>query len=214
MTLTLDFRRDTILNLTSDLLHSDPRFIQFNDIRKAPGQEHYFFLAALGLQLKNKKIIELGTHTGDSSYILAYANRAFNNNNTITTFDIQLKDRVLLDYTNVKYEIKDLFDNSVREQNRDFILSSDLIFIDIDPHEGILEYDMYLWLKSNEYKGIIIFDDIHLGVGHMGSKSESSMQQFWDKVEEKDKIDLTSVGHWSGTGLVCFYPENYTFLLD
>jgi len=171
-------------------------------------------LAALGIQLNSKHIIELGTHTGNSAYVLAYANRTLNNNNKITTFDIQLKDRILVDNTNITYLIKDLFNKDIRENNRDFLLSSDIIFIDIDPHEGILEYDMYIWLKDNKYKGLILFDDIHLGRGHMGSTSGHSMQEFWNKVDKSDKIDLTSVGHWSGTGLVCFYPENYTFLLD
>ena len=48
----------------------------------------------------------------------------------------------------------------------------------------------------------------------MGSTFPHSMQEFWDKIDNSDKIDLTSVGHWSGTGLICFYPENYIFLLD
>jgi predicted O-methyltransferase YrrM len=212
--ITLDFRLNVIRALSSDLISSDPRLLNFTDIRQPPGREHYFFLTALAMQLKNKTILEFGTHTGDSAFCLAFANRHSNNQNKIITYDIELKPRALLDPTNIDYRLENMFDPEVREKNRNFLLSSDVIFIDIDPHEGLLEYDMYIWLKKNQYKGIILFDDIHLGRGHMGSTCLHSMQEFWDKIETNDKIDLTSVGHWSGTGLVCFFPENYTFLRD
>lgn len=87
-----------------------------------------------------------------------------------------------------------------------------MIFIDIDPHEGLLEYDMYTWLKGNDYRGIIIFDDVHLAPGHMGVTSGHSMREFWNKVDAKYKLDLTSVGHWTGTGLVRFHEEDHTIL--
>jgi hypothetical protein len=57
-----------------------------------------------------------------------------------------------------------------------------------------------------------LFDDIHLDEGHMGVYTGSSMKQFWSKIDDNIKIDLTSVGHWSGTGLVSFNFNNYTIL--
>ena len=42
----------------------------------------------------------------------------------------------------------------------------------------------------------------------------SKMSDFYNKIEDKYKIDLTSVGHWSGTGLVSFNFEKYTILHD
>ena len=209
-----DFRLNTIKTLSSELLPSDSRLLEFKDIRQPPGKEHYFFLTALAAQLKNKTVHEFGTHTGISAFCLAFPNRMYNNNNKIITYDIQLKPRVLIDHQNIEYRLENIFESVTRENNRDLLLSSDLIFIDIDPHEGLMEYDMYIWLKQNQYKGLIIFDDIHLGRGHMGSTCNHSMQEFWDKIDNNDKIDLTGVGHWSGTGLVCFFPENYKFLLD
>lgn len=210
----LNFTKKYIIDSTIEFLEDNQNIAVYNDIREPPGGEHYFFLASLGLQLQNKKIIEFGTHHGRSAYTLAYGNRKKSNNNTIITYDIQ---DVLLygifENTNIDYRIENLFDQNNREQNKDHILSSDVLFIDIDPHEGVLEYDMYLWLKENDYKGIILFDDIHLGPGHMGVSSGNSMNQFWDKVDNNYKIDLTSVGHWSGTGLVCFHLENHEIIL-
>ena len=46
----------------------------------------------------------------------------------------------------------------------------------------------------------------------MGVTSGHSMREFWSKVDKQYKIDLTEVGHWTGTGLVCFHLENYTIL--
>lgn len=211
----LNFTREHIFESTTDFLFNNQNIAVFNDVRQPPGKEHYFFLASLGLQLQNKKIMEFGTHHGRSSYTIDYGNRKNNNHNEIITYDIN---RIILngifDNTNIDYRIEDLFDPTNRENNKEHILSSDIIFIDIDPHEGIMEYDMYLWLKNNDYKGIILFDDIHLGPGHMGVTTGNSMQQFWDKIEDEYKIDLTSVGHWSGTGLVCFHFENYEILYN
>ena len=34
--------------------------------------------------------------------------------------------------------------------------------IDIDPYKGIMEYEMHKWLRTNDYKEVILFDDIHL----------------------------------------------------
>jgi len=201
----LNFSLDYILSSTKDFLFDNPIISSFEDVREKPGKEHYLFLASLGLQLQNKKIIELGTHKGVSSIALNYGNKKNNNNNTIITYDIcNLLVPSIFDNTNIIFKMENLFDPSIRDQNMENILSSDIIFIDIDPHEGIHEFEMYSWLKDNNYKGIILFDDIHLGIGHMGVYTGNSMQQFWSKVDPKYKLDLTSVGHWSGTGLVCF----------
>jgi predicted O-methyltransferase YrrM len=208
----LDFRVDTIARTTKDLFTDCPQMHYFNDMPQAPGKEHYWLLASLSIQLSNKSIIELGTHTGNSAYMLSYGNRKLKNNNKIITFDITDKSKVLKDTVNVDYRIEDMFDPVIREKNRELLLTSDMIFIDIDPHEGIMEYDMYVWLKDNDYKGIIMFDDIHLGPGHMGVTSGNSMTDFWNKVDARYKIDLTSVGHWSGTGLVCFNLEEKNIL--
>ena len=109
--------------------------------------------------------------------------------------------------------MEDLFNDKNREAQKEHILSSDFIMIDIDPHEGIMEYEMYEWLRTNDYKGVILFDDIHLKSGHMGVTSGNSMQQFWDKVDNAYKIDITNVGHWSGTGIVCFDKSIHEFII-
>lgn len=213
--MNLDLRRKTIDELTKDFIADNPRIAVYGDVPKLPGDEHYFFLAALGMQMKNKKIIECGTHNGRSTYALYYGNKKLHNENHIITYDIHyfLADGIFNE-TTIEYKLENLFDKNVRELNKEHILSSDVIFIDIDPHEGVLEYEMYNWLKENDYQGLILLDDIHLQEGHMNVFTGNSMQKFWDKIEDKYKLDLTSVGHYSGTGIVCFHFENYSILMD
>jgi hypothetical protein len=40
------------------------------------------------------------------------------------------------------------------------------------------------------------------------------MTEFWNKIPNNEKIDLTNVGHWSGTGVVCFNFDKNVFILD
>jgi hypothetical protein len=71
---------------------------------------------------------------------------------------------------------------------------------------------MYEWLKQNDYKGIIIYDDIYLKKGHAVDGFDTTtndMVEFWNKIPNEYKIDLTHVGHWSGTGLVSFNLHYY-----
>jgi hypothetical protein len=70
------------------------------------------------------------------------------------------------------------------------------IFIDVDPHDGIQETKMIQKLVDKKYKGYVLLDDIHLN---------QAMQNFWDSIPVTvRKVDLTEIGHWSGTGLLIF----------
>ena len=40
------------------------------------------------------------------------------------------------------------------------------------------------------------------------------MIDFWNNIPNNYKIDLTKVGHWSGTRLVCFDNINNKFICD
>ena len=51
-------------------------------------------------------------------------------------------------------------------------------------------------LVEGHYDGLLMLDDIYLN---------PTIQSFWEKIG-LEKIDLTPLGHWSGTGLVRFEP--------
>jgi hypothetical protein len=71
---------------------------------------------------------------------------------------------------------------------------SKLILIDVDPHDGVKEKLFYDIIKNSKFNGITIWDDIHLNYG---------MNTFWNNIDGK-KIDLTHIGHATGTGIIEF----------
>jgi predicted O-methyltransferase YrrM len=192
----------------------------FIDSKQNFGIEHYKLFMAISKQLKNNNILEIGTHNGNSAVALGYGN-LFGNNINIDTFDIinllQKNPNDFFKKYNVNYKLENLFEKDIRDKNKNKLLSYDIIFIDIDPHEGILEYDMLMWLKENNYQGLIFFDDIHLGLGHCANNyraTQHSMQDFWKKINNEIKKDLTNLGHHSGTGLVCFDFSKHDLIFD
>ena len=161
----------------------------------APGVEHHRLLAYLSMMFEERTLIDIGTHHGDSALALSY-----NEGNRVLSFDIvnhvpaHRRKR-----SNVAFYQIDLLDPAVREKWKDELLGSALIFIDIDPHEGTREYALLDWLFCNEYRGVIVLDDIW----HF----KAMRDQLWYRIEDRHKLDVTHVGHWSGTGIVSFREE-------
>jgi hypothetical protein len=157
-----------------------------------PSIEHYRFLAYLSTKFISINILDIGTALGLSALALSY-----NPTNTIHTFDINntsltgIKKR-----ENIHFIYDNLFETSQQLKYNDLILNSPLIFLDVEPHNGIMEYSFYNYLKSINYKGIMICDDIHY--------YKDMKNNFWNKIPDEEKIDITHLGHWSGTGMILF----------
>ena len=151
--------------------------------------EHYRLLNYISGLYNNELIIDAGTCQGHSC--LAFAQ---NQNNLVYTYDIDSKDLdyITKNYKNVTKYIKDinLEDNKILE-------SSKIIMLDIDPHNGYQEDVFYNKLLTTNFNGFLICDDIHLN---------DEMKRFWNSIN-KEKYDITDIGHWSGTGLVNFSDE-------
>jgi hypothetical protein len=166
------------------------------DVNGEPGNQHYKLLAWLSNQVNNSIIFDIGTHVGLSAFALGH-----NKSNTVYSFDLLDKlstneKEKLWTNNNVVFSTNNLMDDTVRALWKDKILSSSIIFLDIDPHDGTLEYDFYLWLKSINYKGILVLDDIWAFKG--------MRDNLWYKITSENKYDITGIGHWSGTGLIAF----------
>jgi predicted O-methyltransferase YrrM len=164
------------------------------------GEEHYKLLATISNSLSNAKIIDIGTYIGHNAVALAG-----DLSNTVYSFDIA--DSVYSKCRkkqNVKYYVYDLLNEDNRNHNKDLILQSDIILVDLSPHDGIVEKDFYEWLKVNNYSGLIIWDDIYLN---------DNMTAFWKGIPDENKIDLTDVGHITGSGITFFDFRKYTFIL-
>lgn len=161
-----------------------------------PGREHYRLLAYLSTLFANSSILDIGTYTGTSALAFSYTK-----SNTIHSFDI--KDFVELSHPGLKESLSnvafhlndDLWDEKVANKYTPLILSSPLLFVDINPHNGIMELDFYNFLKRIGYTGLVLWDDIRHFEG---------MRNFWDAVPTVEKYELGRYAHWAGTGLISF----------
>ena len=165
------------------------------DFFAIPGKEHYRLLSYFSTLFHNSTIIDIGTHAGLSSLALSY-----NKSNTIYTFYIA--DKVMpgiKTVENIHFCKDDLFNKDGFNQWKDIILSAPFIFLDVDPHNGKMEFDFLGYIQEIGYTGFIICDDIWY--------FKEMRDNFWYKIEDQYRYDLTDLGHWSGTGIITFNKE-------
>lgn len=161
-----------------------------------PG-EHYRLLAGLMLALKPSTVIEIGTSTGLSALCLK---RYLPTNGKLATFDITpwrqypnslLREEDFEDKQLIQH-VADLSAQDEMQKHNSLIQDAEFIFIDAT-HDGLLEQRILSNLERVKFrnKPFILFDDIRVW----------TMLKMWREIPYP-KIDLTSFGHWSGTGLV------------
>lgn len=161
-----------------------------------PG-EHYKLLAGILQHLKPKLVLEVGTYTGMSALaMLPY----LPGGGRIVTFDIipwnQIAGTLLKESDfkdgRLKQVIADLSDLPSLKTNLELLLEADFLFVD-GPKDGRFENRFLQLLSEVALKPslIIAFDDIRLW----------NMLSTWRSITSP-KLDFTSFGHWSGTGLV------------
>jgi predicted O-methyltransferase YrrM len=166
-----------------------------------PG-EHYRLLAGLVQVLEPKLVIEIGTYTGLSALALKerLAQEA-----RIVTFDVvpwhTLPGTALetSDFADGRLEqiVDDITTMEGAARHRDVLAAADLIFVDA-AKDGSMEARLLHVLESIEFTGapVVVFDDIRVW----------NMLLFWRGLS-RPKLDLTSFGHWTGTGLVDWVGE-------
>ncbi len=161
-----------------------------------PG-EHYRLLAALVKIERPQLVVEIGTHQGLSALAMK---KFLPSDGEVATFDIVpwkeiggtcLKDS---DFTDgrLTHWIGDLSDPAVFAKHAPRLEQADMIFADA-PKDGRFEPLFLANLEKLHFKKpmILILDDIRLW----------KMLATWRQVV-RPKLDLTSFGHWSGTGLI------------
>jgi hypothetical protein len=142
------------------------------------GDEHYRLLAYISTLFKGKTLLDIGTYKGDSAAALTYSGK-----NKVISFD--LNDSLENVNPNVEYKIANILDYP------DLVIKAPFILLDTF-HEGDFEMEFIDFLNHINYKGLIIFDDIHLN---------DPMKKVYNSIN-KEKYDLTNIGHHTGTGLV------------
>ena len=161
-----------------------------------PG-EHYKLLSGIVQALQPQLVIEIGTATGYSALAMK---KFLSPQAKIVSYDIvSWKDfpKCILrenDFADNKLEqkIADLSSPAIFQEQAALLRQADFIFIDA-AKDGIQEQrfiDNFSTLKF-EKRPIFMFDDIRV----------MNMISIWNNIN-KPKIDLTSFGHWAGTGLI------------
>lgn len=177
-------------------------YIDWNDNSKyfdlEAGKEHYKLIAYLATQITGKQYIDIGTYFGFSALALS-----LDDNHQVVTYDVcdwipDNQTSTVKNKTNIEMKLM----NCVNDM--DIVSKVDLIILDIDPHDGVEEQVIIKALEENGFSGILLLDDIHLN---------KDMQMFWDNITQK-KYDLTTVGHWSGTGALIFDPSRFDISLN
>ena len=164
------------------------------------GKEHYRLLAFLSETLyeySKKPYIDIGTYLGYSA--LALSKHPSSN---VITYDIVdcIPDTgcTMKSVDRIEHRITDCLNEM------DTLLNSDLICLDVDPHDGIQETEIFNALKDAGYKGLLVVDDIFINEG---------MTSFWNNIDLL-KYDVSKYGHFTGTGLVVFEPSKFTIKLE
>jgi predicted O-methyltransferase YrrM len=161
-----------------------------------PG-EHYKLLAAMVKLLQPQVVLEIGTATGLSALALQ---KFLPTAGRVTTFDLipwyEYPEHVLLnsDFAsgNLTQIVADLTLPQVADSYAPLLKAADLIFIDA-AKDGRMEVNLLNQLYRIGLKNgtLLVFDDIRV----------VEMVAIWRSIP-KPKLDLTSFGHWSGTGVI------------
>lgn len=194
--MNLDIKFDLAPHLNKSLSIEDFILIKYDDVFESKfklieqqiSQDisgcYYELLLYLSDQFKNETFLDLGTYRGHSALAMA-----LNGENTVLSYDVtNCLQCSYSDFKNIQFFLDD-----IKNIDDKTILKSKLIFLDID-HCGNSESNFLDRLRKLGWSGLVVCDDIILN---------DEMRDFWAKIPEP-KIDLTSVFHKHGTGIINF----------
>ena len=168
-----------------DISHLAEQSLNKNDWLTA-GQSEYRLYAWLSTQFNNTTILDVGTRTGGSALALSY-----NETNKVMSYDLQEQGASSgISKDNIQFNIKDFRSDDTLDFD-----NVSIIMLDVDPHDGVQEEEMFEWLEEKGWKGLVLLDDI--------GPQWPEIEDFWNRITYP-KLNVTEVGHMSGTGLVNF----------
>ena len=163
-----------------------------------PSKEHYKLLAYLSKTLSCKKLVEFGTYIGQGTVALSYDDSKEVHSYDIYSWFPEDGSMTAENRENIQLHVCDYI-----EDIPEIIKNCDLIFLDID-HTGVTERIIMDALRQASYKGLVLIDD---------TKLNDEMRSFYTDIPET-KMDISDVGHWSGTGLVIMDPSRFEIVLE
>ncbi len=179
---TIQIDKDEVRDL--DVSQLEAISLNKNDWLSA-GQSEYRLYAWLSSQFDKSIILDVGTRTGGSALALSH-----NENNQVISYDLQEQGASQIKKNNIEFKIQDFREDD--SLNWDHV---SIIMLDVDPHDGVQEEEMMEFLEDKGWKGILLLDDI--------GPQWPEVEDLWNRITYP-KINVTEVGHLSGTGLVNF----------
>ena len=179
---TIQIDQDEVRDL--DVSQLEAISLNKNDWLSA-GQSEYRLYAWLSSQFDKSIILDVGTRTGGSALALSH-----NENNQVISYDLQEQGASQIKKNNIEFKIQDFREDD--SLNWDHV---SIIMLDVDPHDGVQEEEMMEFLEDKGWKGILLLDDI--------GPQWPEVEDLWNRITYP-KINVTEVGHLSGTGLVNF----------
>ena len=183
---------------------------------------YYAILSHLSTYFNNSVIVDLGTHRGESAAALAY-----NKSNKIYTYDVSHREEAAdifkkEEFQNIKYILGNciednwsgmaMLEGDPPKSDKEIFLSSELIFMDIDPHDGIQEDRVLNFLISNNWKGIMVCDDIGMGREPGKENAHPQMRDWWYTINlPKYDISKNYYAAGTGTGIIAFGGQEVLF---
>jgi predicted O-methyltransferase YrrM len=169
-------------------------------VHRWPGH-HYRLLAALVEELRPRRVVEIGTFTGLSALAIL---PALPTDGQLVTIDVIPWDKISGTFLKnsdlvggkLTQIVCDLREAQTCTLHASLLREADLVFVD-GPKDGVFErklaqnFDL-LGLKPGV---LVVFDDIRIW----------NMLRIWQEIAHP-KLDLTGLGHWTGTGLVDWRP--------
>lgn len=184
--------KNFFLNITNEILDNLDMslFSYINNVeyqeyyKNISSKEHYRLLTYLSNSFNNVTFIDIGTLKGSSALALST-----NKQNKVYSFNVSNQ----LELNKLPENVEFVIDNIINGKYDEIILSSKFILLDT-LHDGSFEMEFLNYLKKLKYIGVLILDDINLN---------NEMRFFWENIKE-DKINISNIGHSSGTGVVFF----------
>jgi hypothetical protein len=187
----------------------NPAFTEY--MQKRAGQEYFKLISSL-VKAVGKHVAELNVVDVSSTYgaaALSFLNANYPDNLLppkvkVTSYDtINMFPNNTSTVLNAPHVTRKIMSAQIDIHN---IAKSDIVLLDMHPHNGTEESKVFSKLVQHGFKGVLVVDAINMN---------ANMKSFWDNIPSNfKKIDATHLGHHTGTGIVVFDTDMYDVTIE